>query len=76
VAVHCYTSGQPAAAHVQEYGLTFPIVLDLDSQIFRRLRLPGHVFPLNAVIDPQGSLAYLGPDLDDALAVAQGIISG
>ena len=75
MAVHCDTSGQPAAAHVQEYGLTFPIVLDLDSQLFRRLRLPGQVFPLNAVIDQEGNLAYLGPDLPESVAVAQSLIT-
>lgn len=52
------------------------MALDLDSQLFRRLRLPQQVFPLNAVIDAEGNLAYLGADLDAAVAIIETLLPG
>jgi hypothetical protein len=74
VVAHCYTEGESAAAHVQWFGLTFPIALDFDSELFRRFRLPGQVFPLNFVLDRDGRVAYLGPVLDDAVAAVEALL--
>ena len=71
VAIHCYFEGQSAAAHVQWFGLTFAIALDFDSEVFRRLRQPGIVFPLNFVVDRDGTLAYVGESLTDAVDVVR-----
>ncbi|MCA9664140.1 MAG: redoxin domain-containing protein [Myxococcales bacterium] len=67
VAVHCDSEGGTSAFHVQSFGLTYPMLLDFDSELFRRFRLPDHVFPLDVVIDKQGKVAYVGTVLDDAV---------
>ena len=67
VAIHCHPDGRATASHVQWFGLTFPVALDIDSEMFRRFRLPEHVFPLNLVIDRNGDVAYLGTSLDEAV---------
>lgn len=74
VAVHCFHDAQGAAGHVQRFGLTFPVALDFDSELFRRLRMIGHVFPLNVVIDRAGRVAYVGDVLDDAVTVVDSLI--
>ncbi len=73
-AIHSFYDGQPAAAHVQEFGLTFDVAFDFDSEVFRRLRLPAQVFPLNMVVDQTGKIAYLGTELAEALKVVDGLV--
>lgn len=73
-AIHSSYNGQPAAANVQQYGLTFNVAYDFDSEVFRLFRLPAQVFPLNVVVDPAGKIAYLGPDLTEALSVVDSLI--
>jgi len=73
--IHCDAEGQTPARHTQWYGLTFPIALDFDSELFRRYRLPGHVFPLNVVIDKEGKIAHIGDDLDKAVAAARAALN-
>lgn len=74
MAAHSFPSGQNAAYHVQQFGLSFPVLLDFESELFRRYRIPGQVFPLNAVIDRDGRVAYVGDDLDEATAVLDGLL--
>ena len=71
---HSFPSGQDAAYHVQLFGLSFPVFLDFESELFRRYRIPGHVFPLNAVIDTDGRVAHIGTVLDEATAVLDGLL--
>jgi peroxiredoxin len=73
VVIHCDPQGQTPAAHKQTFALSFPIVLDFESELFRRFRLPDHVFPLNAVIARDGTIAHVGVVLDDAVAVARAL---
>ena len=73
-AIHSFDNGGPACAHVQEFGLSFEMALDLDSEVFRHFRLPGQVFPLNVVFDTQGKVAYLGADLTAALKVVDSLV--
>ena len=74
VAIHSYPEGEFAAGHVQQFGLTFPVALDLDGELFRRFRLPNHVFPLNVVIDAAGNVAHVGTDLDETLAAVDQLL--
>ena len=75
VAIHCYPEGGNAAFHTQWFGLSFPLALDFDSELFRRFRLPGHVYPLHVVVDRQGRVAYVGAPLEDAVAAVQGLLA-
>ena len=74
VVIHCDAQARTPSAHIQQFGLTYPIALDFDSELFRRFRLPGQVFPLNVVIDREGRVAHIGIVLDDAVAVAEGLL--
>lgn len=53
--------------------LTFPVVLDLDSQAFARYRLPGQVFPLHVVIDAEGTIVLA--DTEPGLAVVEATLA-
>lgn len=55
---------------VQELGVTLPVALDLEGEIFRHYRLPSMVFPLNAVIDRTGTLIHVDGNLDISEAEA------
>jgi peroxiredoxin len=48
-----------AADLAHEAGLSLAVGLDLDSEVFRRLRIPGAVFPLHVVIDREGRLSWV-----------------
>lgn len=48
-----------AAGLAEQSGLTFDVGLDMDSEVFRQLRIPGAVFPLHVVIDREGRLAWV-----------------
>ncbi len=48
-----------AAGLAADSDLSFDVGLDLDSEVFRRLRIPGAVFPLHVVIDRDGRLAWV-----------------
>jgi hypothetical protein len=74
VAIHCYPDAMPAVAHVQRFGLSFPMAFDFDSELFRRFRIPDHVYPLNIVIDQQGKFAHVGTTLEDALTAVDSLL--
>lgn len=72
VAINSHPEGTGAGVDVQRHDLKMPMAYDFDSQIFRRYRLPEHVFPLNVVIDGSGEVVVLTADLDEAVeAVAR-----
>ena len=64
VAVHRGTGLASLSLTLQEMGLTMPIALDMDGEIFRRYRLPGWVFPLNYLVGRDGKVAYIDTDLE------------
>lgn len=68
--IHCSIDATLAGQHVQQFGLTFPMVLDFDSELFYRFRIRGQVFPLNVVVDAAGKIVHIGGLLDDAIAAA------
>ena len=74
VVLHCDRDPAPGAYHVQVFGLSFPMAFDLDDELFRRLRLPDHVYPLNVVIDTDGKIAHKGKVLDDAVAAVKKLL--
>lgn len=49
---------------VDELGVTLPVALDLEGEIFRHYRVPSRVFPLNVVIDRSGALVHVDANLD------------
>lgn len=57
---------EPAAglSLVQDLGVSLPVALDLEGEIFRHYRLPSRVFPLNAVIDRMGNLVHVDGNRD------------
>ena len=55
---------------IEQFGVTLPIALDLEGEIFRHYRLPSRVFPLNAVIDRDGTLIHIDGNRDIAEAEA------
>jgi hypothetical protein len=44
---------------------------DFEQTVFDHLRQPGVVYPLQAVIDRDGALAYVGGDIDAAVAAIE-----
>ena len=58
---------------VVEQSLEFPMVYDFDMEMLRQLRLAGHLFPLEVVIDRDGRLAYVGSDFSAAVSVVAGL---
>lgn len=70
VAVNTSRNTTFAAQVALDKGITFPIALDVESEVFRYYRVPGRVFPLNVVIDREGRIAHVdnGPGLDAAEA--------
>lgn len=48
-----------AADLAAEADLGMPFALDLDSEVFRRLRIPGKVFPLHVLVDREGQIAWV-----------------
>ena len=75
VVVHCLNNPLMGAYHVQLFGLSYPMAFDLDDELFRRLRLPDHVYPLNVVIDREGKIVHTGKVLDDAVAAVGKLIN-
>lgn len=62
----------PAAgvALVDSLGVTLPVALDLEGEIFRHFRVPSRVFPLNVVIDRAGDVVHIDSNLDISEAEA------
>lgn len=56
-----------------ESSLSFPVVLDIDSQAFRRYRVPNKVFPLHIVIDTDGTIALA--DTEPGLASVEATLA-
>lgn len=42
-----------------EEGVQSPVIVDAESELFRRLRVAGFVFPLNVVIDRDGTVVHV-----------------
>lgn len=55
---------------VESFGVTLPVVFDLEGELFRYYRLAARVFPLNAVIDRNGDLVHVDGNLDTTDAEA------
>lgn len=51
-------------ALVEQLGVTLPVGLDLEGEVFRHYRLPSRVFPLNVVIDRTGALVHVDGNRD------------
>lgn len=51
-------------ALVESLGVSLPVALDLEGEIFRHYRVPAQVFPLNAVIDRDGNLVHIDGNRD------------
>lgn len=74
VAINSHHEASGAGVDVQRHGLRFPMAFDFDSELFRRYRLPDHVFPLNVVIDREGKVVLATASLDEAVeAVARAL---
>ena len=63
---------------VESFGVTLPVALDLEGEVFRYTRLPSMVFPLNVVIDQTGTVVHVDGNLDvteaeAAIAAALGV---
>ncbi len=55
---------------VEQLGVTLPVALDLEGEVFRHYRLPSMVFPLNVVIDRTGTLVHADGNLETTEAEA------
>lgn len=64
IAVHKGTRIGPLSTKLVEWGVTLPVALDFDSEVFRRWRKPDWVFPLNAVVGRDGKVAYFDGELE------------
>lgn len=67
-AAHCLAPGTEADELAVRARMTYPMAYDFDRELFRSYRRPGEVFPLNAVVDREGNLVYVGDDIDEAEA--------
>ena len=74
LAVGVNTSHRTAFAGnvVRDGGLTLPMTLDIDSAAFRSYRMPEKVFPLNVVVDRDGSITHV--DAEAGLVAARAAI--
>jgi hypothetical protein len=71
VAVHVGFDPAVAMQELEEAGVTVPVVFDLESEVFRRLRAPDWAFPVHIVIDRDGKIAFIQTEDDlDALDAA------
>ncbi len=61
------TFGQVVA---RDAALGFPMLFDLDWQVFERYRIPGGVFPLSIVVGRDGTVVHLDGAQDLAAAEA------
>lgn len=55
---------------VESLGVTLPVALDLEGEIFRHYRVPSRVFPLNVVIDRTGNVVHIDSNRDISEAEA------
>ncbi len=71
VAVNVSRETGYAARVAREKELSFPVVLDIESEVFRLYRVPGSVFPLNVVIGRDGTIVHVDNESSiDAAAAA------
>ena len=48
-----------ATESLLQYDLSFPVALDMESEVFRDYRVPGHVFPLHIVVNRGGQVVHV-----------------
>ena len=74
-ALAIYSGEQTAFGQVvaRDSALGFPMLFDLDWQVFDRYRIPGGVFPLSIVVGRDGRVVHL--DGDETLDAAEAAIA-
>ncbi len=63
MAVHKGTRLAGVTAKLDEFGITFPLALDFDGEVFRRYRMPRLVFPINVVVGRDGKVVHFDTEL-------------
>lgn len=77
VAVHVGFDPAIAMQELDDAGVTVPIVFDLESEVFRRLRAADWAFPVHIVLDREGKIAFIQTEDDlDALDAAIAAVIG
>jgi hypothetical protein len=73
-ALSIYSGEQTAFGQVvaRDAALGFPMLFDLDWQVFDRYRIPGGVFPLSVVVGRDGTVVHM--DADEDLGAAEAAI--
>ena len=71
IAVDCEPSGTNPGQLIQSMNLTFPFAMDFDSELLRRYRMPGEIFPLNVVLDRNHDVALVTRSLEEATALLE-----
>ena len=64
VCIDASTVAGESVVHGKE--LKYPMLFDLEGQVFRVYKKNNWVFPLHAIIDRKGNLRALEPELEDA----------
>ena len=74
-ALAIYVGEQTALGQVvvRDASLGFPMLFDLDWQVFDRYRIQGAVFPLSVVVGRDGTVVHM--DGDETLDAAEAAIS-